>query len=89
MKPTLAIYRRRVVAFFALVLTLLGIGGAYVLMRLSLEQGEEHLGRQASLLSRELGTLFEVQEMLLAGLAAAWGLRAQASYFYLPAQLLA
>lgn len=27
--------------------------------------------------------------MLLAGLAAAWGLRAQASYFYLPAQLLA
>ncbi|MXA02959.1 cytochrome c maturation protein CcmE, partial [Francisella tularensis] len=27
--------------------------------------------------------------MLLAGLAAAWGLRAQASYFYLPAQILA
>ena len=87
MKPTLAIYRRRVVAFFALVLTLLGIGGAYVLMRLSLEQGEEHLGRQASLLSRELGTLFEVQEMLLAGLAGRDPLEIEMVREFLPEQL--
>ena len=49
MKLSLAAYRRRIVAFFALVLTLLGIGGAAAFMVFFLNQGEEYLGRQSAL----------------------------------------
>ncbi len=87
MKLTLAVYRRRVLAFFALVLTMLGIGGAYVFMLFSLDRGEAHLGRQADVLSRELGTLFELQEMVLAGLAARDPLEIEMIRDFLPEQL--
>ncbi|HOU33492.1 MAG TPA: hypothetical protein PLY89_09125, partial [Synergistaceae bacterium] len=87
MKLSLAAYRRRIVAFFALVMTLLGIGGAAAFMVFFLNQGEAYLGRQSALLSRELALTFELQEMVLAGIAARESLEVEMTRDFLPEQL--